>query len=214
MDEELKDHNVSSTPYRKKTTKYAQQKGDVIEMPPMEITVSKKRKEKILRKAGWKKATVMITVKDFRGRPMLGRKVLVESQAPKVVPQVEGKDVRGGGVIFSDFWIKPAGIIRIMAISTGRPAELPTGVAHYTLPKNNVLKIAAKQKSSEVEITATSAEEAANKAGAKGTAGIDFKVISIGGEVSGETERRKGTSISKKYKVIKATDTLELKIVS
>lgn len=192
---------------------YHQQFGDPIELPPIEVKISKRRREQILKKAGWKKATVMLVIKDFLSQPMLGYKVIIESQAPKVVPQYEGKDIKGGGVIFSDFWIKPNGILRILAISTGSPSLAPSGTIHYTLPKNNVLKLDITQGSKEVEVVATNSSEAATKAGAKGTAGVDFKIFKVGGEVTGENSSKRGQSLAFKYKVILPAGNLDIKVV-
>ena len=62
-------------------------------------------------------------------------------------------------------------------------------------------------------MTATTSEEAASKVGAKGTAGIDFKIISLGAEVSGEESRTKGESVSKSWKVTLPTSTFKVTIV-
>jgi len=190
-----------------------QKNGEVTELPEMAIQVSNQKREAILRKSGWKKATLMMTINDFKGRPMLGRKILVQSQAPDVVPQADAKDINGGSAIFSDFWIKPTGTLRVIAVSTGQPKEAPSGVIHYTLPKNNVLKLAINQGFKEIEIAATSAAEAASKAGVKGTIGVDFKVVKTEGEVSGEVSRKRGASVSQKWKITIPTESLNIVVV-
>ncbi|HKK77714.1 MAG TPA: hypothetical protein VJ953_21725 [Saprospiraceae bacterium] len=197
----------------KASSYFHQQMGDPVEMPPMEVTIPKRRRERILRKAGWKKATLIIVLKDFLNRPLLGYKVMVESQAPNVVPQYDGKDVKGGGVIFSDFWIKPSGILRVMAVSTGAASLAPSGTIHYTLPRNNVLKLEANQGSKEVEVVATSSAEAASKSGAKGTAGVDYKILKIGGEISAEESNTRGESVAYRYKVILPAEDLNINVV-
>jgi len=210
--------------YKKKTSNQKLSKGNsysygkdsdnVVQLPDVKVKIpSKARRESILKKAGWKKATLMITMKDFKGSPMLGRKVFVQSQAPDVVTQTDAKDVNGGGVIFSNFWIKPSGMLRILAISTLSPTKAPSGIIHYTLPRNKVLKLEATQGFREQEVTATGAIEAASKAGVKGSAGIDFKIVKLGGDASKENSNKQTSSISYKYKLIIPTDSLDIKVV-
>ena len=216
LQEELRAYKKKQNAHHKngKGTRYTYQKDNhVMKFEPMEINVSEARKTQILRRAGWKKANLIITVKDFKGEPLLGHRVFAESQAPKVVPQTEAVDIRGGSAIISDFWIKPKGTLRIMAVSTGKAGLVLSGVLHYTLPKNKTLSLDASQKPKVREIVATSVEEAAKKVGAKGSVGVDFEVFSAGGEVSGEDSRKKGTSVAQKYTIKMPTATLDIKVL-
>jgi len=98
-----------------------------------------------------------------------------------------------------------------MAVSTGQAALAPEGVALYKLPDKGPVKFDVEQQKTEVTVTAKTSEEAASKAGAKGTAGIEFEVIKLGGEVSSEESKTKGTSLETSWKVILPTSTLVVK---
>ncbi|MEM9820555.1 MAG: hypothetical protein AAF985_05765 [Bacteroidota bacterium] len=199
-----------------KSQRYTYQKDNpVIELEDTVIKVSKSKREKILKKAGWKKANVILTIKNFKGEPLLGHFILIESQAPNVVPQSNGVPIKGGAAIFSDFWIKPVGTLRVIAASTnvGKGGLAPSGVIQYTLPKNNTLRLDVTQRARTVEITATSVREAAKKVGATGSMGVDFEVFSAGGEITGEESTMRGSSISQKYTFRMPTDTFDIKVL-
>ena len=89
-----------------------------------------------------------------------------------------------------------------MAVSTGTPKPLVLGVATYRLPAKGPLMFQIQQGTREVTVTASSSIEAATKVGATGTVGIDFQVVSIGGEVSTEKSVSRGKSIATSWKVI------------
>ena len=184
-----------------------------IEMPPLEVTVSSARREAILRRAGWRQGTLTATVLNFRGEPLLGHRLFAEFQAADVEPQTYAQDVRGGTAIFSRVWMKPSGTMRLIAVSTGTPSDAPSGVVHYTLPASNQLRVEARQQHDDVEVTATNSQEAARKAGATGTAGINFEVFEIGGEVSTEESRTRGSSHSRRYTVRIPTSTLQIRVL-
>jgi hypothetical protein len=170
-------------------------------IPVLVIKVPKGQKEEILLRAGWKKVDIIVVARDFRGEPMKTHQMFAEFKAPGVADQDLGDKVNGGSVSWKDQWLKPNGTVRLMAVSTGRPDILPEGVISYKLPSSGPMTFEVEQSQKEVEVTASSEDEAAHKVGAKGSAGIDWEILKIGGEVSGEDSNstKKGTSI--KYKV-------------
>lgn len=186
------------------------QKQQVIEFPPEIITVSAREKERILKKAGWKQKNVIMTLKDFRGEPLRGHMVYAQFKAPGVAAVTEGGEVKGGSMIWSNVWLKPEGTVRLLAVRLGTPAVVPEGIVFYKLSARSPLKLEAVQGSKEMTVTAATSEEAATKVGAKGTAGVDFKVFSVGGEVSTEKEKKRGVSLSKTWKVILPTATFKI----
>ena len=170
-------------------------------LDPIEVTISPARREQILRSAGWKKINMTITIKDFRGEPLLGHRLFAEFQAPQVAAQNFEVDVRGGSAIFSNLWVKPSGTLRLLAVSTAHPTLAPSGVVQYTLPQSNQLRFDVHQDKMDVEVTATSSQEAASKVGATGSVGIEFQVFSAGGEISREDSGSRGESVSRRYTV-------------
>ena len=191
----------------------ARQDHGVIEMEPMEVTVSSQRREQILHRAGWRQANLTLVIRDFKGEPMLGRRIFAEAQATDVEPQTYAEDVRGGSAIFNNIWLKPSGTLRLMAVSTSGARELPSGVIHYTLPANNQLRIEATQTYRDIEVTATNSQEAAVKAGATGSIGVEFQIFSAGGEITSEETNTQGASVSRRYTVRVPTSTLDIRVL-
>ena len=182
-----------------------------ITFEPEVIEVSSKRRAQILSKAGWRQADVVVTLKNFRGQPMRGHQAFAEFRAPGVATIYQSAEVTGGAVMWSRVWLKPQGSVRVLAASTGAAALAPEGVEQYSLPASGPLKLEAVQEGNEVTVSAESSQEAAEKVGATGKAGVNFEVIELGGEVSGESERRKGSSRSLSWKVILPTSTFKLR---
>ncbi|MFA0963855.1 papain-like cysteine protease family protein [Roseivirga sp. BDSF3-8] len=184
----------------------------VIEMEPLEVSIPSERRDQILLRAGWKKADLSIVVRNFKGEPLLGHRIFAEAKSPGVEPQAYAQDVRGGAAIFNDIWLKPSGTLRIMAVSTGQPGEVPSGVIHYNMGSGDQLRLEADQAYRDVTVTATSSTEAARMAGATGSIGVEFQVFSAGGEVTTEETRTRGESVSRQYTVRIPTASLTIQV--
>ena len=185
---------------------------EVIEFPPHEIRIGRHERERILRRAGWRQADVIIILRNFRGEPLSGYAVFASFAAPGVATQHHMTNAEGGVVTWSRIWLKPEGAVTIRALSRGTPALAPWGVTSYQLPSRGALRLRAEQQKREIEVTATTSQEAATKAGVSGTAGVDFEVVSLGGGVSAEEERRRGRTVSTRWKVIIPTSTFNVTV--
>jgi hypothetical protein len=176
-----------------------------ITFPPQVITISPARKAEILRRGGWKQANIIVTARDYLGEPLRGHKLLAEFKAPGVADVVQGGDISGGAISWVNVWLKPEGTVRFFAVRLGRPSIAPEGVTHYRVPDRGPLRFQLTQRSTEVTVTATSSEEAAVKVGATGSAGIDYKIFKVGGEVSKERGRTTTTGLEYSWKIILPT---------
>lgn len=182
----------------------------VIEFEPHEIRIPEARRRRILERAGWRQTNVIVTLHDFLGEPLKVHRVFAEFRAPGVAATHEIGDVHRGVVIWSNVWLQPEGAVRLFAVKLGEAALVPEGISDYTLPTPGALRLAARQRSREVTVTATTSEEAAAKVGVKGTFGVDFKVFKAGGEISEEVSRRRGVSLAESWKVILPTSTFDV----
>lgn len=181
--------------------------GHVTQLPEVTISLSQREYARTLRSAGWRKVDIIILLKDFRGQPMTGRNVFAEFRAPGVAPThpsgpISNTRVTGGTLIYSDVWLQPQGTMRLMAISNTTASGLITGNTFYSLPSRGPMKFEAKQQSREVTISAQTREEATNIVSTTMNVGVDFEVVSIGGEVSAEQQRTRGVSVSRQWKVL------------
>jgi hypothetical protein len=72
------------------------------------------------------------------------------------------------------------------------------------------VKFKAAQGFQDVNVTASDEQTAAHKAGAKGSAGLDWKIIKIGGEVSSEDSTSHATGHSEQWTVRVPLENIEL----
>jgi hypothetical protein len=184
-----------------------------IEFPPMTITVPRQKRESILRKAGWVQTNIIVLARDYLGGPFTNHKLLVEFKAPRVATVSEGSDIRGGATTWTNVWLQPEGTVRFLAVSQDRPSIVPEGGSLYKISGRAPLKFELAQRSREVEISASSSEEAIDKVGAKGTAGIDYKIFKAEGEISAERERGSTTGRQISWKVILPAAVFDVKQV-
>jgi hypothetical protein len=74
----------------------------------------------------------------------------------------------------------------------------------------DAVKFRAAQGFQDVTVTASDSETAAHKAGATGSAGIEWKIIKIGGEISSEDEESRTTGRSEEWTIRIPKDNLKL----
>lgn len=174
----------------------------LITLDEIVISIPESRRSAILRRAGWKKKEVIITITNFLGEPLIGHQVYAEFNAPGIQPSVHGGPIQGGALMLSDVWLKPFGSLRLMAVHMETPDITPSGIVQYQLPKEGPLRFNAEQQKREITVKAGTNTEAAEKVGAKGTLDIDYKVVKVGGEVSGESSQTQGSSLETSWTVI------------
>lgn len=145
---------------------------------------------------------------------MIGRRIFAEFKAPRVANVTDAADIRGGVVSLSNVWVKPSGTVRILAVSLNQARLLPQGVVFYNLPVRGGLRFEATQRAREVTVTAATSQAAARSVGATGSVGIDFKVVSLGGEVRTDSTNTEASSRSRSWKVTLPTSTLDIRQVN
>lgn len=170
-------------------------------------TAARVKINKELEKVGMKTADVQIIAVNWDGDPMGGYEALLEFKAPGTPTVALKQEISGGVVSFSKVSLAPSGTLRFMAVSKGKATLLPMGVINYDLSGKAILKFRATQEFSEIKKRAKSAKEATEKSGLKGTAGIEWKIVSVGGEISSESESKNVHEEEVEYviKVAKAT---------
>ncbi len=157
--------------------------------------------------AGAKPIKVQVVIKD---NALNGYQAEVEFKSPGAKPVQVGAIINGNVVDFGNLTLMPEGTLRFMAVSTGKPGPMPQGVTTYKLPASGLMTFNAVLEKKTAKVTAKTSEEAASKVGAKGTVGVEIEVISLGGEVSAEDEKKQGKEMSIEYEVTWTTDNLEL----
>ncbi len=154
---------------------------------------------------------MIVKLYDFEGRPMGGREAILQFKAPGAEVINAGGPLQGGVITFSKLWLQASGTVRVTAVSTGRASIVPDGVESYTLPSSGAMTITGHQKAAQpVKVTAKDSSEAAQKVGAKGEAGIDFEAVKLGGEVTGEDEKKSGREVTYEWNIIQGLDAFDL----
>jgi hypothetical protein len=165
------------------------------------VFAAKKKYEADSVKSGLKSADVQVTAYNWDGELMRNYQAYVEFVASGFKKVTLGKVFKGGIVSFDDVQIPPEGLMRLTAVSKGAATLAPSGVSKYKLPSNGKLQFEATQEKDEAKLTANSGDEASDKAGATGSAGIDWKIFSAGVEITKEQERKKTHSVGVEYVV-------------
>ena len=162
---------------------------------------------------GWRQMNIIVTLTDFDGAPMGGREVILQFKAPGAEVIDAGGSMDGGTITFAGVWLQPEGTVRVVAINKGSPAIVPDGNTNYKLPGSGPLKIKGVQQKKEITVTAKTSEEASEKAGVEGTAGIDYKVVKAEVKGTSEEESKKGSEVTYTFIVTAGKPALDLTIL-
>ncbi len=165
-----------------------------ITMEPTVITVSAARREALLRQAGWIKISLQFYVTDFNDVPMEWHTCFVQYLGPTGEENSARSDLHGGNATFGNFWAKPTGMLRFMAIPLeGMTSEV---MLDGTVPvpvdiRGGYLAFRAAQQYREVQVRASTKEEVTEKMQVQGSVKFSIlKVAEIG--AGGGYDRTKG----------------------
>ena len=164
-----------------------------------------KKYEAKAKKEGRREVNVQFVIKNFLNEPMHSHKAMIEFKAPGIDDIYLSKPIKGGVCSFKEIELMPVGTVRLLAVSTGKSSYIPTGVASYKLGTGKTATFNAKQGVKTVKVKARSLTEMTKKAGLKGSAGVEFKVVKIGGETSIEREQKKAREQSVEWEVLVGT---------
>ena len=163
---------------------------------------------------GSRKVDIQITLVNWDNAPIIGYQGLAEFKSPGVPDVTLGSEIKGGVISFTKVALMPQGTLRVLAISKGEAATAPSGVVNYKLPDKGLMTFTATQGRKVVKVSAKTSQEASDKVGVKGTLGIDYKIVKAEGEISGETEKKKGSEVSTEWEVVLGLDLFDVKQAS
>jgi hypothetical protein len=199
----LKDKTISAN---SDVTKYLKEMQKAAKSEIKVVLAAKKKYERESAQKGLVTIDVQVFGKNWNDESLRAFKAYVTFAAPGFKKVTVASDFKAGVAGFDDISIPPEGAMKLMAVSTGKAQVAPDGAVRYKIKGKGIMQFDAVQDRDEVKRKATSADEASKKAGATGTAGVDFKIFSAGGEVSSEKERKKvhGQEIEWTVKLAKA----------
>lgn len=154
--------------------------------------VAAKRKEieaerKAFEAGGAHAVDVQLIVVDWNGRPLRDARGSVVFKSPGVPTVSQNSKLTGSSIDLNDVRLRPSGTLHV-AVHPDSKAESIVGIADYEFKPGAkaVLKFKAVQHAEQYRVRARTLDEVSRKLGFKGSAGVDWKVVKIGGEVAGE----------------------------
>ncbi len=140
-----------------------------------------------IKQTGAKEIDVVFIIEGWNKKPIVGG-ASARFESPGVPPIHKNGGANANGFGIDNVRLRPEGTVHL---SVGAPAIEATTDYEFK-PGKAILKFRAEQQSKKYKISAKKLEEATTKTGVKGTLGLDFKVLTIGGEVARESEVKRG----------------------
>jgi len=144
-------------------------------------------------KTGMAATDVQIILVDWNGKPISSEYfATVQFSSPGARDVTETVDINSTGASIDDLHLKPSGTL-YLRVRGEWPTPYMEGTTDYEVrPGKPVMKFRAVQHSTKGKVRAKTFQEATEKLGVKGSLGIEFSVLKVGGEVSKESEFKQG----------------------
>lgn len=145
-------------------------------------------------RTGMKTTDVQIILVDWNGKPVSSDYVAyVRFSSPGARDVNPTCPITSNGVDLDDLRVRPSGTLYLMVREPSSVVPYMEGTTDYEVrPGKSVMKFKAVQYSKTVKVRAKTLEEATDKIGVKGSVGLEFEVLKVGGEVSKESEYKRG----------------------
>jgi hypothetical protein len=167
--------------------------GEVIAVIPVVRKNLEQRKAEYA-KAGMQTMDIQITIVDWNGKPMSSDYVAyVEFTSPGTPTVNDTESIGSTGVNIDDLRLRSSGTVYLMVREPTGAVAYCEGTTDYEFkPGKPVMKFKAIQHSKTVKVKARTYQEATEKLGIKGEIGFEFKILKVGGEITKESEFKKG----------------------
>lgn len=145
-------------------------------------------------RSGMQTIDVQIILVDWNGKPVSSDYVAyVNFSSPGAHDVNPTCNITSNGVDLDDVRLRPSGTLYLKVRDPSGVAAYMEGTTDYEVkPGKSVMKFKAIQHSKTVKVRAKTMEEATEKIGVKGSVGLEFEVLKVGGEVSKESEYKRG----------------------
>jgi hypothetical protein len=163
--------------------------GEVLALVPKVHRKLDEDKKEFQRK-GAQRVDVQILVVDWNGKPFYATDAYATFEAPGVPKVSKAGRLSSNGLSLANVELRPSGTVSLMVKTAWGLIE---GATDYNFKAGkDLIKFRAVQHSQKFRTRAKSIKEATNKTGIKGSVGLEFEVVKVGGEVSSEDEYKKG----------------------
>jgi hypothetical protein len=180
--------------------------GKDLTFEPLVITVPPARREALLRGAGWQRVNVQVLLRSFDNEPLRSHLCYLQYTGPRDETNTARSELRGGTASFSDFWIKPQGVLRLLAVpiagSTAAGGPLLEGsVAVPERIGSSYLAFTAVQDHQDVQVRASSQQAVAEQMQLQGNVKFSILGTEIGGGASSSTTQTRTSTDELTYTV-------------
>jgi len=143
---------------------------------------------------GMQEIGVQIILVDWNGKPISSDYVaFVQFDSPGAKEVNYTADIKGTGVEITKLHLNPSGTVYLKVREPSSVGAYMEGTTDYEFkPGKPIIKFRAVQHSKTAKIRAKTFHEATEKLGVKGSIGIEFEVVKVGGEVTKESEYKDG----------------------
>jgi hypothetical protein len=167
--------------------------GELIDVVP---TVRKdlEGRKKEFAKSAMPTKDVQITIVDWNGMPMSSDyEAYVEFTSPGTPAVNTTEKIKKTGVEIDNLRLRPSGAMYLMVREPSSAVAYCEGTTDYEFnPGKPVMKFKAIQHNKVFKVKARTYEEAAEKLGIKGSLNFEFKIVTVNGEKTKESEFKKG----------------------
>ncbi len=171
-----------------------------ITFEPQVITVSAERRRELLTAAGWHRVSMQFLIRSFDNELLASHVCFLQYTGPRDETNTARASLQGGTASFPDFWLKPDGVLRLLAVPiAGSPAQggplLEGSLAVPERIRSGYIAFAATQDHQDIQVRAADQHAVAEQMQVQGN--VKFSILGTaevgGGVTSGTTTTRTAT---------------------
>jgi hypothetical protein len=170
-----------------------------VNMEPMVITVSRKHRETLLRRAGWKEVNIQFLVRDFNNESISGYVSYLMMSGPGLESNDASAPIESGIARYISIWVKPNAVLRFFAVpmvgtpAFGRmsiegPAALPDKIS------TQHLIFTATQENEVIQVSAANLQQVNEQMQASGNVKFSILGPGVGMEIGGGGSTTRGSA--------------------
>ena len=155
--------------------------------------VRKEREQEVkeFQRTGACEIDVQFIITDWNGKSFEYAKGYVTFESPGLPTINKNGALSANGLSINNVKLRPIGTVSL-TVDPGSAQSIEGSTPYEFKPGQNIMQFKAVQLVKTHKTKAKSMNEATNKFGLKGTVGVEFKVVSVGGEVTKESEYKSG----------------------
>lgn len=163
---------------------------ELIDVIPV-VRREREQEVKEFQKNGACEIDVQFLISDWNGKSFEYGTGYVEFESPGLPIIRKNGKLSASGLSVNDIRLRPSGTVSLM-VDPGAAEAIQGSTTYEFKPGQKLMQFKAMQHVKTRKTKAKSLSEATDKFGLKGSVGVEFKIVSVGGEVSKESEYKRG----------------------